>query len=210
MSGTWLEIFRTFVSLLLMGAAVKLMDDSLDAVYDEARGQRTLAARLGRSALPYVLLLGVVATALNREAALAAFLGSYVAGMFTTLDQKLPSRLPAWLEVIVIVVLALATLQWQDALWGIAMMSVIDWLDDLVDYASDKVRGQWNLAHHLGVPETLLLILIALVVAVLTNPLYTAVTFVVVPVIETVAGYTTIRVSRQSETALSRKHRGVS
>jgi len=208
MSGTWFSIAKAFFSLLFMAAAVKLMDDSLDAEMDAHKGQETLAVRMGRGVVPYVALLAVLAVSMNRNASLAAFFGSYMTGMFANLKERLPSKVPAWVEVALVAAVAVVVLPWQYALWGVAMMCVVNWLDDVVDYTSDQTTGQWNLARRLGIAETLLLVLIALSVAVLTDAVLTALTFIVVPVVEILASATTVSVSDRGKASLARHKTG--
>lgn len=184
MSGIWLEYGQPLLSLFLMGLAIKLMDDHLDAQIDLSRGKRTLAVRLNRAALPYAMLLGLLSATLSLPIALAAFLGSYAVGMFSGWRQTLPTRVPAWLEIVIALGLAVLLVGWRTALWGLAMMSVIDWLDDVLDMGSDSDVSQWNLANRIGVVETLLLILIALTAAVLANAKLTALTFIALPFVE--------------------------
>ena len=89
--------------------------------------------------------------------------------MFSSVRERMPTHLPAWLEILCAFALAYLFCGWQAALWGIAMMAAIDLLDDLRDLPADRAVGQKNLACKIGFVETLLLILIALVVAVLTE-----------------------------------------
>jgi 1,4-dihydroxy-2-naphthoate octaprenyltransferase len=192
-SGEWLDWLRTFASLMLMAGAIKLMDDYLDRDFDLGFGRRTLAARLERSALPYGLLLALVGSFLDLHAALAVFFGSYAVGMFSCWRTIMPTRLPAYVEIVATVGLSCLLLGWRTALWGLAMMAVIDWLDDLVDTSVDRRTGQGNLAVRIGVVETLLLMLATLCVAVVMDAHLTILAFIVLPVVSIVAEVTTIR-----------------
>ncbi|WP_067932901.1 hypothetical protein [Alicyclobacillus kakegawensis] len=199
MSGEWFDALRTLACLLLMAAAVKLMDDYLDSDYDMACGKRTLAARLERAALPYGLAIALVAAFLNLDVAIAVFFGSYSVGMFSNWKAKMPTRLPAYVEIAASVALACLLTGWQTALWGLAVMAAIDWLDDVVDRAVDRRSGQGNVVVRMGTVETLLLVLAALCVSVLTNAGLTVLAFLALPVVSVLAELTTHRLWQAQE-----------
>ncbi|MFD1674572.1 hypothetical protein [Alicyclobacillus fodiniaquatilis] len=194
MSGAWPDILRAFVALLFAGAAVKLMDDALDVEYDLCRGKRTLAVRLERACLPYSLAIFGIAMITEAHVALAVFLGSYAVGMFTRLDERLPSRVPAFVEIIVAIALCIVLVGWREALWGVAMMSVIDWLDDMVDRQKDLISGQFNVAIRFGFVEVLFAILIALCLAVYTEVVWTALGFIALVVLSIIFDVTTKKI----------------
>lgn len=192
MSGAWHECLVWLGCMLCMGAAVKLMDDALDADYDLYRGRRTLASQFGRATLPYALALGVVAAAIDLQVAIAVFFGSYAVGMFSTWRETLPTRVPAYVEVLAAVGLSVALIGWRMALWGIASMAVVDWIDDVMDLSGDKRSGQSNLAARIGLAETLMLTLVALCTAVLTDAKLTAVVLIAVTLLTVGAEMTTV------------------
>ncbi|MCL6516555.1 hypothetical protein [Alicyclobacillus sp.] len=193
MYGALHEWVAPFAALLLIGAAIKLMDDHLDAEYDILRGERTLAARFGRALLPYGLAVGLLAAAIDPRLACALFFASYAVGMFHQLRERLPTRLPAWVETLAAVALAGLTAGWQTALWAIAVAAVIDWTDDLSDAARDRLTGQRNLAIRIGVVETTLLVLLALCAAVVLDAKDTALAFVALAVLTVLSEVTTVR-----------------
>ena len=191
MYGAWFEWGAAFASLLLTGAVIKLLDDALDADFDKFRGERTLAVRLGPAVLPYGLVIALLAAYCDVRLAIALFFGSYAVGMFATWRERLPTHLPAFVEILLAVGLSLVLSGWRMALWGLAMMAVIDWLDDLVDSSRDKVSGQTNLVLRIGLVPTLFLVMAALCVAVLLNPVLTAWAFIAVALLTMAAEITT-------------------
>jgi 1,4-dihydroxy-2-naphthoate octaprenyltransferase len=199
MFGNWPNWVTVFGALLCIGAVVKLMDDALDVQFDFARGKRTLAGRLGRSVTAYVVIFALMAAVLNIHVAVAAFLGSYAVGMFASLRDRMPTHLPAWLETVLALALSYALCGWQTALWGVAMMAVVDWLDDLRDLPVDRVTGQHNMAAKFGFIETLMLVLMALSIAVLTEVTWTLLAFVALPVLEVLAELTTHQLWKVTE-----------
>ena len=193
MFGGWSEWLGWLACMLLTGAVIKLMDDSLDAAFDKFRGKRTLAVRLGSAVFPYGLMLALLAANIDVKLTLALFFGSYAVGMFTNWRERLPSHLPAYVEMLLAVGSSVLLTGWQLALWAIAMMAVIDWLDDLVDVAGDKRSGQANLAVRIGFVETLFLVMGMLCVAVLLDPVRTVLAFVAVTLLSIGAEATTKR-----------------
>lgn len=191
MFGNLPEWVNVLASLLLMGAAVKMLDDALDLQADLANGKSTIAGRLGRSVTAYVVILALCAAAFQLPVAIAVFLGSYAVGMFSSVRERMPTHMPAWLEILCACALAVLFCGWQAALWGVAMMAAVDWLDDLRDLPADRRVGERNLAGRIGFIETLLLVLVALSVAVLTEATWTVFAFLALAVLEVVAGVTT-------------------
>lgn len=173
MFGTWPEIIRLCMALLLSGAAVKLMDDALDIEYDLCGGKRTLAARLGRASLPYSLAVFGIAMAVQPVVSLSVFLASYAVGMFARPTERLPSTVPAYVEMAIAIVILVMIVGWRHTLWGFATMCVIDWLDDVMDRNRDRDAGQFNVAVRFGTVEVLFGILIAFCCALYVNTAWT-------------------------------------
>ncbi|CAM3970318.1 hypothetical protein [Alicyclobacillus pomorum] len=191
MYGDLLEVGRTLLCLVLAGATIKLMDDYLDAEYDICRGKHTLAVKLSRGTLPYALVLGLLAAYLNLDITISVFFGSYAAGMLTTWREKLPTRVPAFIEIIVAFGLSTLLVGWHIALWGACLMAMFDWLDDLVDRMTDHKTGQRNMALRIGVVETTLLTLIVMCAAILLNAWWTALGFIALTMLTMLSEATT-------------------
>jgi 1,4-dihydroxy-2-naphthoate octaprenyltransferase len=199
MSGDLLDGATALAALLLIGATIKLMDDYLDAEYDICRGKRTLAIKLSRASLPYALCLGLIAGFLKTDLAISIFFGSYAVGMLSTWKEKLPTKVPAYVEIAVAIALSVALVGWKTALWGVALMAVFDWIDDIVDLSADQRTGQRNLARRIGVVETTLLTLSAMCVAVLCNTWWTALGFIAFTLLTVLAEATTSNLWRDME-----------
>jgi 1,4-dihydroxy-2-naphthoate octaprenyltransferase len=191
MYGDWLEVGRTLMCLVLSGATIKLMDDYLDAEYDICRGKHTLAVKLSRATLPYALVLGFLAAYLNLNIAISVFFGSYAVGMLTTWREKLPTRLPAFVEILLALALSAMLVGWRTALWGACLMAMFDWLDDLVDRITDEKTGQRNMALRIGVVETTLLTLMVMCAAILLSAWWTALGFIALAMLTMLSEATT-------------------
>ncbi|GMA55539.1 hypothetical protein GCM10025858_00420 [Alicyclobacillus sacchari] len=194
MFGDWLDLLRAGAALLFLSAAVKWMDDALDVEYDICQGKRTLAARFGRATLPYCMVLFGVGMACDLQAAMACFLGSYAAGMFARPTERLQTRVPAWVEICCAIALATALLGWRSALWGVAMMCAVDWLDDVMDRYKDAESGQFNTVVRFGLVEMLLALLGALCIALYANVAWTILAFIVLALLTIVSDMTTARI----------------
>src|SRR5579875_3416885 len=107
MFGGWLELGQSLCCLLFIGFAIKMIDDGLDAQYDGCRGVQTLAVKLNRASLPYSVLAALIGAAFNVYLAIGVFLASYAVGMFTHPQERLPTGLPAYVETLLAIVLAI-------------------------------------------------------------------------------------------------------
>ncbi|WP_067616899.1 hypothetical protein [Alicyclobacillus acidiphilus] len=201
MFGGWLETLHVALALLFSGAAVKLMDDALDAEFDLCQGKRTLAARLGRAALPYSLAMLAIGVALNPGMAFAAFFGSYAVGMFARPGEQLPTRLPAWVEIVAAIAISVLLVGWRDTLWGVAMMAVVDWLDDVMDRYRDAQTGQFNVVVRFGLIEVLFALLGMFCVALYADIEATIFAFIVLVILNIVSELTTVRILVHDEEA---------
>jgi len=177
------SLLREAAAILLVGGAIKLMDDFLDLRYDVFEGEPSLAVRLGEGTLAYALLLFALAALADARASCALFLGAYAAGMAGDFDRQLPSGLYGYQEAAAALVAGLLFLPWPWALWGLSVMVAVQAVDDLEDLAPDHASGNPNLARRLGVVETQLLGVLTLFLAALLRPVSTAVVFVAVPLL---------------------------
>lgn len=198
MYGGLLDWMMRLGSMVLMGAAVKLMDDYLDSEYDICRGERTVAVKIGRASLPYALVCAVCSAYLNVAIAVSLFFACYALGMLTNAREKLPTRVPAYVEVIVSAAILWGMVGWRMALWALAFIAFIDWLDDIIDMTRDARTGQRNLALRLGMVETTLLILLAMCTAVLADARYTAIGFIAFAILTVLAELSTSRMWQSS------------
>lgn len=202
MSGGWLDLIRLFGALLFAGLAVKWMDDVLDVDYDLCQGQRTLAARFGRAALPYAMVMMACAVAISEQPAIAAFFGAYAVGMFARPFERLPSRLPAWAESLGALGLCALIVGWRGALWAVSFMLAVDWLDDLADRFRDAETGQWNVVIRFGLVEVLLAILGAIAVALFAEVMWSLVGLIAL------AGVTVVSESTTSKLVMEDRREG--
>lgn len=183
MFGEWYSWLIILIDIVFTGLAIKCMDDYLDIEYDQCVGRQTVAARLGKAALPYSLLLLAIGIFIAKEIGLALFLASYAVGMGHDLRELMPTRLKGWVEGVIAFLLGLVLAGPATMVWAILIICTIQTLDDLMDIYKDTQSGQRNSAIRLGVVEATLLTVICLLLAVLINPRDTILVLLATPLV---------------------------
>lgn len=145
----WLALLATS---LLVGVAVKLMDDELDAELDRESGCPNWALALGRATLPYALVALCVAVAVRPRAGLALFLSAYALGMGAGWRERLPTGVPAWVEIGAALALPVAFSGWRTAICAVLAMAGAQFADDAIDLPAEPLAGGRAWAAWLGVP----------------------------------------------------------
>ncbi len=169
----WSSLFVEWFGIVLAGLVIKLMDDWLDVEFDQCIGRHTLAIRLGRACLPYSLLGFGLALALAPDVALTLFLASYAIGMGHDLRERMPTKLPGWVESLAAVSFSVWATDLRLTVWALFVMATIQLLDDLMDLQNDRRSGQNNLANRFGFVEVTLMMFICLLASILLSPLKT-------------------------------------
>lgn len=124
---------RKMVAVATVAAAVKLMDDVLDAPHDRVRGAPNWAESLGRSATPYAMLLLVIGTAAHGPLAAALFLAAYAWGMAGDWRQKMPSGMQGWQESALALAVSWAAAGTADTVLAISLVGALHWIDEWLD-----------------------------------------------------------------------------
>lgn len=177
------QIVQTAAVIGLMGGVIKLMDDFLDLRYDVYVGARSLAIHLGEGSLPYALIGFTLATMIDAPMAAAIMAGAYVAGMAGDFDRQLPSGLMGYQESLLVLILALIFLPWTVVVWAVCALMTTQIADDLYDIETDRFSGNPNLVRRVGFVEAHMLGLLFLCAAASLNPIATALTFALLPVV---------------------------
>ena len=163
MSPAIFETAKTAFSLLLTGAAIKLMDDFVDAAPGERWGGE-------RSALPYALLFFAGGAAPNSSLTVSLFLAAYALGMAYDYAEKMPSGLLGYQESLLVVALGIVVLGWSEIAGSLLIIASIQLLDDVRDQQEDRYSGQKNLARRWGRVEAGLLAAITFLATLLLAP----------------------------------------
>ncbi|MGI6604202.1 MAG: hypothetical protein ACOX2S_03885 [bacterium] len=176
------------LSLFVVGLSIKILDDYLDG--DDSAGQPNLACLMDRGVVAYALFFYAVGAWLRPGWAFTLFLASYATGMLGSSHWILPSGFPAWVEVVVALVLGLCLAGWHELLSSVVLIFGIQLWDDVLDRAKDEKTGlRVNLAQKWGVVEASLAGLALLTTAVLLAPLKMLLTCLVLPLVLHVARY---------------------
>ncbi|MCR4430614.1 MAG: hypothetical protein NUV45_06300 [Tepidanaerobacteraceae bacterium] len=155
-------IIKKFISIFLTGIVIKLMDDYMDSEFDDLIKNINLAKFLGKGVVPYTLFVFSLASMLNYSAAITLFFASYITGMTTNFDEKMPSGLFGYQEMIIIFLFGCIVFGTAEMFSSLFLIIAIQLWDDYVDYHSDKYSIK-NLAFVLGRNESLLLGIIFLI-----------------------------------------------
>lgn len=152
------------------GAAVKLMDDQLDRAADGMASKRSSAVVLGAGAVPYALLSLLLGALLRADAAAGLFFAAYATGMADDGRRTLPTGLPAWAESVGALTLAGIVAGVVTAGAALALIVLIQCVDDIIDTEADAAAGVRNFVRDLGPIETRLVALGCLFIAVSLSP----------------------------------------
>lgn len=155
MSSAIFDLIRDLAALFATGLAIKLVDDHLDR--DEGLTSRpVLATLLDRGTAAYALLSYALAAQLKPSWAFTLFLASYGCGMLGDSPWRLPTCLPAWGEIGLVLALGILTTGWQDMASSAAFILGLQLIDDVVDLAEDRHALRPNLAAKWGRVEAAL------------------------------------------------------
>lgn len=151
-------------AVVATGTAVRLMDDAVDGhgdCRDVGSGDddnfAPAASRLGEGArTAYALFSLAVGVAFSPVWTVTLFLASYTLGMASDAGRRLPTLMPAWLEMAAALCLSLLAYGWRETVSSVLAIGSIQALDDLLDRDRDRLEGRYgNWALVLGVPAAL-------------------------------------------------------
>ena len=121
--------FLWLVALFLTGLAIRLLDDALDQAEDREAGVPNLAGRLGGGAVAYGLAALALGALILPGVAPAALLAAYAVGMAGSLAERLPTRVPAWVETAGVTVLLFLLTPPLVAVWALTLMGALQAAD---------------------------------------------------------------------------------
>lgn len=173
MSGVIYNFFRTLAAVFCSGLVIKLVDDFLDEDLDKLEGKTTISIIWHKAVLPYSLLIFSVAVLLDRELAISLFLASYLVGMSKDLKQRWLPGLNSWQEILILGILGCIVLPVWIFLGSVFLMLMVQLMDDLLDYSRDRYSFSKNLVFRLGQLETVILLFLTGVLAIIILPLET-------------------------------------
>lgn len=130
-----------FISILLCGLAVKLLDDYID---EESRDY-----------VPYMMCSLAISISLWREG-VSLFLSSYIVGMFHDRKIKLISGFKAYHEQVLVFILSWVLTGLKKTVSSLLIICAIQLIDDFMDEREDAYEGRKNWAVVFGRVEALL------------------------------------------------------
>ncbi|KAB3527250.1 hypothetical protein [Alkaliphilus serpentinus] len=154
----WLEIFRRYLAMFLIGNIIKWLDDEVDgdhSGYEFFKGGK----------YPYSLLFLALALLLDLYYSYSLFTAAYMIGMFHIPLQRLPFGLKSYQEMILLVIISLTLVPWRIFFHSIILITTIQLMDDLYDYSYDFRMGFQNYAITFGRGEVLIATLLLMVMA---------------------------------------------
>lgn len=165
----WLEIFRRYLSVILIGVIIKELDNETDEDRDTDLLMYKLLSMLRPYYLPYGLITMAIAMMLDKDYSFTIFTSAYMIGMFQISPQKLPLKLKNYQEILIILLLNLLLSPISIFIHSFLMISIIQLLDDLIDQEYDFLYGYSNYAVRFGKIEVILTIGIFLITAVMLS-----------------------------------------
>lgn len=159
-----LPALRQGGAVILSGVAIKVLDDYLDRRDWED----------DRAAPAYALLALSAGVALAPGLASSLFLAAYAVGMLMDLDQRYPTGLAGWQEILIVVLGGLLLTGWREMLGSLALMVAVQSGDDLLDWTTDRTHGRLTMVNRLGFGECVFLGLLAVAMALCLAPGKTA------------------------------------
>lgn len=138
----------------MTGIAIRLVDDALDQEEDQAAGVPNLAAFLGSASAAYAAASLALAALLLPRHGPALFLAAYAWGMAGSLTERLPTRLPGWLETAAAIGLLFLVVPAGVSLWALLLMGAfqaLDWALDGGPAPAGLPRDEARRGHLLGI-----------------------------------------------------------
>ncbi len=164
-------MYERFLGLFFIGLVIKMMDDFLDQDIDRLCEVWNITFILGRGILPYTLVLMSVALYYNFDEAIGFFTASYLMGMAYERNNKLPTRILAWQEGLIIFIIGIFMTSVSNSLGCLLLIILLQFIDDLIDYRNDEYLKKENYVSILGKVNVLLAISIIFMLVLLYFPI---------------------------------------
>ncbi|SCZ01075.1 hypothetical protein [Alkaliphilus peptidifermentans] len=164
----WVEIFKRYIAVLLIGFVIKWLDDEVDFKEEAAIDKKKLL-NIFDCKLPYCLLFLALAMMLDTYYSFSLFTAAYIIGMFQIPLQRLPFGLKSYQEIIILIIINTLFVPIDIFIHALILIFTIQLLDDIVDFNYDKKYSFKNYAVKFGKGEVIIFILILLVAAIMLN-----------------------------------------
>lgn len=151
-----LEIFKSYISLLLLGLVIKLLDDAVDGDEKLKKYNNNTYLQLIEYKFPYCLLFLSLAMVLTPEISFSLFTSAYMIGMFHFSNKKLPLQLKGYHEIIILIILNLLLVEVRVFTLAFTSMLLIQLVDDIMDHQYDLKYGYKNFVNKFGKGEIII------------------------------------------------------
>lgn len=183
------RILPDLLAVALAGITIKLLDDFLDYSIDVASGSPSLIDVLGFGSVVYTLVFAVLACSINLNLAAPLMLSAYAVGMLKDPQEMLPLGLSAWMESVLVAIVAWQIFGWRATMVSVLLMTVVEFVDDIFDYSRDSRGCATNLVHVIGKGQLILLSLAVLVASFIIDRRTTALVAICAPVTAVIADF---------------------
>ncbi|TYP48690.1 hypothetical protein [Thermosediminibacter litoriperuensis] len=162
-------VVKKALAVFLTGVVIKMTDDFNDHEYDILVGKRSLIDVLKTGAFPYAIVVFSLACLLELNTSISLFYSSFIIGMATNLNARMPSGLYGYQESFLMFFTGILILGHLEMLSSLLTISAVQFWDDWRDYREDAIARK-NLANALGKGECILLSIICLLAAYYMDP----------------------------------------
>ncbi|SDK49337.1 hypothetical protein [Natronincola ferrireducens] len=152
----FLEIFKTFIAVFLLGIVIKLLDDEVDGDKVLKAVYSSIYKDISAYKLPYSLLFVSLTMLLQPHLVFSLFTSAYMIGMFDFPNKKLPLKLKSYQEIGIIIVLNLFLIPLEIFFLSFTIILLIQLIDDLLDYKYDFKYGYKNYVNKFGKGEIII------------------------------------------------------
>jgi len=164
----WVEICKRILAIFSIGIVIKLLDDEVDGDKKD-KYSIDMLNELEQYKFPYGLIMLAFAMLLEKEYSFSLFSSAYMIGMFNFVNRKLPLKMKAYHEVIILIIINLGFISHAIFIHSFLIIILIQMLDDLLDMKHDSIYGYFNLANKYGKGEVLIISLILLTLSIMVS-----------------------------------------
>ncbi|MGE5653359.1 MAG: hypothetical protein ACM3ZQ_03695 [Bacillota bacterium] len=164
---------RVGLAVLLVGLAIKLMDDYVDYDIDQILGTPNLSRVLGDALPVYMGFCTALATYLAPETGATLFLAAYLVGMGDELGVRYAGGWKAWMEVLAAMALG-CLISYRPFILNLVLIVTVQLADDLKDREHDHRAARRTIPVLFGPKFGALLVLTLALLALAWSPGYSA------------------------------------
>ncbi|AFS78532.1 putative membrane protein [Gottschalkia acidurici 9a] len=176
---------KLLVCISIISIIIKIIDNVVDneGYVDESK----LLPEKG--ILPYVVIMMGVASMLNINITVSLIFSAYIVGMFENLNMTFLFSLKGYQESIIVAILGILFIGFNDMISSILVISSIQLIDDLIDMDKDRITQNKNYALKYGIVEVSIATIILFLIALFMSPNKTIISFLVFGVFQFIENF---------------------